>query len=78
VTANDEQGPARPRPAHGQLSYLQIPAIDVAQSAAFYEKIFGWHIERPHPGTTHRTSSPPQGPGPRGALRAGYAHNTPH
>jgi len=34
---------------HGQLSYLQIPAIDVAESAAFYEKIFAWHIERPYP-----------------------------
>lgn len=30
---------ARPR-----LCYLQIPAIDVHQSAAFYEKVFGWNI----------------------------------
>jgi predicted enzyme related to lactoylglutathione lyase len=35
--------------AHGQLCYLQIPAVDVWQSAAFYEKIFGGHIERPYP-----------------------------
>jgi predicted enzyme related to lactoylglutathione lyase len=34
---------------HGQLCYLQIPALDVIKSAEFYEKIFGWHIERPHP-----------------------------
>ena len=33
---------------HGQLCYLQIPALDVLQSAAFYEKIFGWKIERPY------------------------------
>jgi uncharacterized protein len=35
--------------AHGQFCYLQIPAVDVMQSAAFYEKIFGWKIERPYP-----------------------------
>jgi len=30
-----------PRP---RLCYLEIPAIDVKQSAAFYEKVFGWDI----------------------------------
>jgi predicted enzyme related to lactoylglutathione lyase len=34
--------------AHGQICYLQIPAVDVMASAAFYEKIFGWKIERPY------------------------------
>lgn len=33
---------------HGQVCYLQIPARDVMASAAFYEKLFGWQIERPH------------------------------
>ena len=32
---------ARPR-----LCYLQIPAVDVHQSAAFYERVFGWNIRR--------------------------------
>jgi uncharacterized glyoxalase superfamily protein PhnB len=32
-----------PRP---RLCYLQIPAVDVHQSAAFYERIFGWNIRR--------------------------------
>jgi predicted enzyme related to lactoylglutathione lyase len=32
-----------PRP---RLCYLQIPAIDVHQSAAFYERVFGWNIRR--------------------------------
>ena len=50
MTENNEREPARPSgPVHGQVSYLQVPAIDVMQSAAFYERIFGWHIERPHP-----------------------------
>jgi uncharacterized protein len=34
---------------HGRLSYLQIPAADVWRSAEFYEKVFGWRIERPYP-----------------------------
>jgi uncharacterized protein len=34
---------------HGQLSYLQIPAVDPMESARFYEGVFGWRIERPHP-----------------------------
>ncbi len=27
---------------------MQIPALDMMKSAAFYEKIFGWQIERPY------------------------------
>lgn len=29
---------------HGRLSYVQIPAIDVNESARFYEKVFGWQV----------------------------------
>ncbi|HJZ82594.1 MAG TPA: VOC family protein [Pyrinomonadaceae bacterium] len=29
---------------HGRLSYIQIPAIDVDQSARFYEEVFGWQV----------------------------------
>jgi predicted enzyme related to lactoylglutathione lyase len=29
---------------HGRLSYVQIPALDVRASAAFYEKVFGWKV----------------------------------
>lgn len=31
---------------HGSLTYLHIPAIDVQQSATFYEQVFGWSISR--------------------------------
>jgi uncharacterized protein len=31
---------------HGHVSYLEIPAVDVKQSAAFYLAVFGWRIER--------------------------------
>ena len=37
----------------GGLSYLHIPAVDVRQSAFFYERVFGWKIrgrETNHPG----------------------------
>jgi uncharacterized protein len=30
--------------AHGRLAYIQIPALDVKESAAFYKNIFGWQI----------------------------------
>lgn len=42
-------GSACAGPAHGQVCYLQLPALDVPGSADFYEAVFGWHVERPHP-----------------------------
>jgi predicted enzyme related to lactoylglutathione lyase len=30
---------------HGGLSYLEIPALDVGRSAAFYQKVVGWNID---------------------------------
>jgi uncharacterized protein len=29
---------------HGRLSYIQIPALDVAESAKFYKEVFGWQV----------------------------------
>jgi uncharacterized protein len=50
MTANDESESTRATGLkHGQVCYLQIPALDLIESAAFYEKIFGWQIERPYP-----------------------------
>jgi predicted enzyme related to lactoylglutathione lyase len=34
---------------HGKVSYMEIPALDAGQSAAFYENVFGWSI-RDNPG----------------------------
>ncbi len=51
MTVNDGQQPASPHgQTHGQVSYLQIPAIDIVRSAAFYKAVFGWAIEQTHPG----------------------------
>ena len=59
-------------PVHGQLSYLQLPALDVKQSAAFYARIFGWQVDREHPSfeapgligqwVTDRLAAPAAGP----------------
>ena len=29
---------------HGRLSYVQIPAVDVRESASWYERVFGWSV----------------------------------
>jgi uncharacterized glyoxalase superfamily protein PhnB len=34
----------------GQLCYLQIPALDIATSARFYERVFGWTVDPPESG----------------------------
>ncbi len=31
-----------PTLGHGKICYLELPATDVACSAAFYESVFGW------------------------------------
>lgn len=36
----------------GKICYLEIPATDVAQSAEFYRRCFGWHIRRRGDGST--------------------------
>jgi len=39
---------SRQHPPHGQLGYLQLPASDIARSAAFYETVFGWSVDHTH------------------------------
>jgi uncharacterized protein len=34
-----------PNFVHGQLSYLQLPAKEIEQSAAFYETVFHWKVD---------------------------------
>ena len=43
--SQNEDRPTRQHPPHGQIGYLQLPALDVAQSAAFYETLFGWSVD---------------------------------
>jgi predicted enzyme related to lactoylglutathione lyase len=39
-----EAGSGRHLFGHGQLSYIQIPAVSVRESGAFYAKVFGWLV----------------------------------
>jgi predicted enzyme related to lactoylglutathione lyase len=48
MSGDGEHDHAERLPVHGQISYLQIPATDTMDSAAFYETVFRWRIERPH------------------------------
>jgi predicted enzyme related to lactoylglutathione lyase len=45
VTSNDRPA-RRPHVQHGAVGYVQLPSRDVAASAAFYEAVFGWSVER--------------------------------
>ena len=35
-----------PTRANGKICYVEIPAIDVEASAAFYEAVFGWRLRK--------------------------------
>jgi predicted enzyme related to lactoylglutathione lyase len=41
-----------PNHANGKICYLEIPARDVAESAAFYEAVFGWRTRTRGDGET--------------------------
>ena len=36
----------------GKICYLEIPAIDIAQSAQFYQQVFGWDTRQRNDGST--------------------------
>ncbi|MDE3136300.1 MAG: VOC family protein [Acidobacteriota bacterium] len=38
--------------ANGKICYIEIPATDVARSADFYHRAFGWNIRRRTDGST--------------------------
>ena len=37
-------------PPHGQIGYLELPALDVTESARFYAAVFGWQVDAEHGG----------------------------
>ena len=41
-----------PTYANGKICYIELPAIDIARSAAFYNAIFGWKIRQRGDGHT--------------------------
>jgi predicted enzyme related to lactoylglutathione lyase len=41
-----------PSPTHGKICYVELPTTDVARSADFYAKSFGWKIRTRGDGAT--------------------------
>ncbi|MDN3550719.1 VOC family protein [Mucilaginibacter aquaedulcis] len=41
-----------PTYGNGKICYIEIPATDVAVSAAFFQKVFGWQIRSDNAGNT--------------------------
>ena len=41
-----------PTLANGKVCYIEIPATDIARSADFYQKVFGWRIRQRGDGHT--------------------------
>jgi hypothetical protein len=38
--------------ANGKICYLEMPATDIARSADFYKRVFGWNIRKRGDGST--------------------------
>jgi predicted enzyme related to lactoylglutathione lyase len=36
----------------GKICYIEIPAIDIARSAEFYRRVFGWNVRTRDDGTS--------------------------
>jgi predicted enzyme related to lactoylglutathione lyase len=41
-----------PTLANGKICYVEMPATNIAHSAEFYEKVFGWSIRKRDNGST--------------------------
>ena len=41
-----------PTLGNGKICYLEMPATDIARSAEFYRKVFGWNIRKRGDGST--------------------------
>ena len=41
-----------PHYGNGKICYLEMPAADIARSAEFYKKVFGWNIRKRGDGAT--------------------------
>jgi len=41
-----------PTLANGKICYIELPATDIARSADFYQKVFGWNVRKRGNGST--------------------------
>lgn len=42
----------QPTLGNGKICYVEIPAVDIERSAAFYQRVFGWQIRKRDNGST--------------------------
>lgn len=42
----------QPTYANGKICYIEMPAVNVTQSASFYKEVFGWNIRQRGDGAT--------------------------
>jgi predicted enzyme related to lactoylglutathione lyase len=42
-----------PTLGNGKICYIELPATDIARSAEFYQKVFGWNMRKRGDGATH-------------------------
>lgn len=38
--------------ANGKICYIEMPATDIARSAEFYKRVFGWNVRKRGDGST--------------------------
>lgn len=41
-----------PTVGNGKICYVEIPAVDIERSAAFYQRVFGWNLRKRGDGHT--------------------------
>jgi len=41
-----------PTDRNGKICYIEMPAVDVSQSASFYKSVFGWNVRKRGDGAT--------------------------
>jgi len=41
-----------PTIGNGKICYIEMPAIDIEQSASFYKTVFGWNVRKRSDGAT--------------------------
>ncbi len=51
-------------PTNGKICYIEMPTTDIARSAAFYSKTFGWNIRMRGNGSPPLTIQPDRSAAP--------------
>lgn len=41
-----------PSPTNGKICYIEMPTTDIARSAEFYKRVFGWNVRKRDNGST--------------------------